>query len=359
MVSSVNLNALNSPRMLIHIDTVSKCLIQAGRNITCTKPQSVSMKLKEIERLLSSVVYDFQIYRKFGTRNPESVTLPGTQQKLHLDPRDYRARKMIIMNCCVRNSVPRNQRFWRMAVDELQPTTALDVGLNFGECMLSTTYPVTTALFAFEANVKLKPFIDKSLAAHPNRKQIECLYQLATDQEEESEFWVKDNWSGGSTAAAPDANSDPGSYRKTTVTSTRVDTVLQRNRANTDTLFFKIDVEGYEYRVLLGMLQTIATSQNAVGFIEFDPVLLKRAGEDVSAFWSFLKQNFRMFAFGAHDCWHDCNTFGPEEMATTYGPGFHTDLLLVKSDTPDEIVTRLRQRWTNSDRSSLGLAKSA
>lgn len=303
-------------------------------------------RLQAIELKIRNVFYDAQIFWKYGTGAPQSVSLPETDSILHVNPQDYRARKMIITNCCVRGKIPRNQRFFRMAVDELTPNTVLDIGLNYGECLLSMSYPSETSLFAFEANQKLQRYIDKSIQGHPNRDQIHCFFQLVTDKIEESDFWVNKNWSGGSTAATPDETVNAADYEKTTVSSTTVDHVIRTHSPDTETLFFKIDVEGYEYRVLLGMQQTLSSSSHAVGFIEFDLALLTRAGEDVEDFWAFLKDHFRVFAFDREHNWHDCQSKQLNDLKDLCGKSFHTDLVLVQSERADEIVQQLRDRWT-------------
>jgi len=301
--------------------------------------------LRAIELKLRGAYYDAQIYWKYGTSSPKSVTLPGTEGNLYLDADDYRARKMLITNCCVRGRIPRNQRFWRMAVRELNPSTAIDIGLNYGECLLSTTYPEETQLFAFEANQNLKQYIDQTVAEHPNRDQIECLFQLVTDEAGESDFWINENWSGGSSAASPEATVDESKYKKTTVSSTTVDMVLGTRYAATDNLFFKIDVEGYEYRVLLGMKKTFSATSRAVGFMEFDPILLERAGENVEEFWTYLRDEFRLYAFDHKDEMHDCQDFELKDLEAICGKSFHTDLLLVKSDDAQSVIDQLCRSW--------------
>lgn len=302
-------------------------------------------KLKSIERKIRNVYYDAQIYKKFGTKAPQSVVLPGTEHALFINANDYRARKMIITNCCVRGQVPRNQRFWRTAIAVLQPSVALDIGLNYGECLFTSSYPAELKLFAFEANQGLKPYIDESLASHPNRNQIECHFKLVTDKLEESEFWINKNWSGGSSAASPDPELDASGFQKTTVSSTTVDHVLQSHSDSLQTLFFKIDVEGYEFRVLLGMQDSLKQAEEAVGFIEFDPILLQRAGENSNEVWNTLKNEFRVFAFENAEHWRDCKNLSLDDLKLVCGKSFHTDLILVKSPNAEELMQKLGNHW--------------
>lgn len=302
-------------------------------------------KLQEFERRIRSVYYDAQIYWKYGTYSPEAVTLPTTDVEIYLDSHDYRARKMIITNCCVRGRIPRNQRFWRTAVEVLQPETALDVGLNYGECMLSMRYPAETKLIAFEANLKLKEHIEKTIEAHPNREQIACVYQLATDKVEETDFYINENWSGSSSAAPPDVAQTSDKFEKVTVTSTTVDQVISESGGAGESLFFKIDVEGYEYRVLLGMQNVLQQTQEAVGFIEFDPMLLRRAGEDVEQFWNYLLKEFRLYAFDQGQQLQDFQDYSFSDLEFLCGKSFHTDLLLVKSPRADERLRQIVQAW--------------
>ena len=95
---------------------------------------------------------------------------------------------------------------------------------------------------------------------------------------------------------APNVEQSPEKYEKKSVASVTIDHVLKSSHCDQEKLFFKLDVEGYEYRVLLGMQETIEQTQEILGFVEFDPTLLRRAGENVHEYWDFLRNQFNVYA---------------------------------------------------------------
>lgn len=300
---------------------------------------------QSIKDSIKNIYYDSRVYLKYGTTSPAVISLPSSNRSLCIDPDDPRARKKLIIKSGLRGRTSRNQLFWQTAIEEFHPQTVLDIGFNYGECMLSTTYEPETRLFAFEANQELEPFIEQSLSQHPNQEQIECHFKLVSDTIEETDFWVDKEWSGCSSAARPNVEQAPGKYEKKSVTSVTVDYALKSSHCDQRKLFFKLDVEGYEYRVLLGMQETIAKTQEIIGFVEFDPTLLRRAGEQVDEYWDFLRYHFNVFAFEKNGNWKSYQHLDMQELEFLCGDKFHTDLLLIKSDSSEEINVQLQSAW--------------
>ncbi|MBT5020759.1 MAG: FkbM family methyltransferase [Planctomicrobium sp.] len=294
---------------------------------------------------IKNFYYDSRIYLKYGTTSPEVISLPFTNRSLSIDPDDPRARKKLIIKSGLRGRTSRNQLFWQTAIQEFRPQTVLDIGFNYGECMLSTTYEPGARLFAFEANQGLEPYIEQSLSKHPNQEQIECHFKLVSDTIEETDFWVDKEWSGCSSAARPNVEQSPEKYEKKSVASVTIDHVLKSSHCDQEKLFFKLDVEGYEYRVLLGMQETIEQTQEILGFVEFDPTLLRRAGENVHEYWDFLRNQFNVYAFEKDGDWRSYQHLDMLELEFLCGDKFHTDLLLIKSDSSEEINVQLQSAW--------------
>jgi FkbM family methyltransferase len=242
--------------------------------------------------------------------------------------------------------LPRNLPFWCAGCAQLAPGLALDIGLNFGECLFSGDYSPGTELHGFEANPRLRPYVQRSVREHPARRQMTLHFALVTTAPgPDAEFFIDRRWSGGSTAVAGLHAEEADRYEAIRVPVTSIDARLAKSHSNRPgrTLFFKIDVEGYEYQVLQGMQRTLESPPWAIGLVEFDTQLLQRAGTSLPEYWRFLQSRFQVYAFvrgGAARpvaAWSDLTQlFRRSE--------FHTDLLLVRGDV-DESVERFLGSW--------------
>ncbi len=116
-----------------------------------------------------------------------------------------------------------------------------------------------------------------------------------------------------------------------------------------ESLVFKVDVEGYEPYVLLGMKNTINGVKNAFGFAEFDSGFLKKSGwtadkyQDEALFQFDLyvpvKKNstqFKKITSLADYCQQRSKTLKP-------GKSIHFDLLLIKKGSD---ITLLPKDWS-------------
>ncbi len=291
----------------------------------------------------------YRVRRHYGVACPSVVQLPGSTGRIHIDPDDPRAWKILAM-APLFGRLARNQTYWQQACSRLSPTLALDIGLNFGECLFSATYSPTTELHAFEANPQLQPYVTKSRAEHPAREQMHLHFGLVSDRPgPDAEFYVDRRWSGTSTAIAGLRPDDAERFQVVHVPVLSVDSTLANSSSMTPggTLIFKIDVEGYESRVLRGMQQTLAAPRWAVGLIEFDTQLLKKAGESLDEYVDDLTRQFQVYAFvdrqGARPVRNRA-----ELQRLFRKPEFHTDLLLIAGDA-DERVSAFVSGWAGCD----------
>ncbi len=301
--------------------------------------------MKALEHFLKLLWLDSLVFLKYGTRSPSRVSLPRSQHSVFVDPSDLRARKKLIRES-VRGRLQRNAQFWRRACEQLRPSVVLDVGLNYGECLFSCDYPPQTRLIGIEANAGLQPFVDRSRAVHPNSEQIEIYFALASDvHQQASNFYVMQNWSGGSTALADATDVAGAEYERVEIQSVQIDHLLASTIESDQLLLFKIDVEGFEPSVLRGMQQSIQTVATAIGFLEFDTKLLDRTADNAVSFWTELQRQFRVYAFTSHRTMTDVTGWSLAEAKKLFGSdGFHTDLLLVNSIESDKI-DRFLSQW--------------
>lgn len=229
---------------------------------------------------VKSLRTDARLLRMYGTRSPERIRLANSPNHIFLDPTDQRARTII--RGLGRGLQPRLRRIWHEAVTRLHPTIVLDVGVNYGEFLFAETYPSDVRLIGVEANTRLKHWISRSVASHPNNGQIEMIYALASNADNQQKpFYVASDWSGASSAVL---HSQRKNVDEVSVPTISIDSLLGGRDLEADTLLFKIDTEGYEPVVMSGMRDTISRCKNLFGIVEFDTQLLTSLEIDLEQF---------------------------------------------------------------------------
>jgi len=306
------------------------------------------MNAKSIERALRASWTFSRYILKWGTAWPRRVQLEGAVIGIAIDPTDKRARKRLIADA-LKRKVHRNRDFWIRGCTLLQPDVALDVGVNFGECLFSPAYATATRVFGFEANPDLHPYLEDSLSRHPHRAAMSLHCGLVGSQHGGDEaFHIDTLWSG--TSAATQNVDDPTRYRTIRVPKLRIDRVLEAAGAAPENLFYKIDVEGFEPQVFQGLQDTLRQTKWSLGFIEFNEAALQAGGSDPVGFYESLQQQVHVHAFNCDDQLIDMASrpyAKLNEIARNNRSGAKlglTDLVLV-SGTPVAAVNELLARW--------------
>lgn len=222
--------------------------------------------------------------------NMKKVIFP-TGNVMYVNEKDYQSTILIPTQGV---SQPLIYHFWQQALQKFDPTLILDAGMNYGGILFSGIYPSHAVIVGIEPNQSLVPYIDQSRAEHPNREQIKIFHAVASDQDNQLiKFYICSGehvGSGGSSAIPRD---DSPSYNM--ISSITIDTLLNNITTNPARFLFKIDVEGYEDKLLKGMTKQIALSEEAIGCIEFTPIFMQRAGTDGDAYLNFLQQYFKVY----------------------------------------------------------------
>ena len=91
------------------------------------------------------------------------------------------------------------------------------------------------------------------------------------------DFYINDAKSGSSTAVAAIAEI-AASSRTIKIDTVSVDSCVNERNITAGSVVFKIDVEGYEPHVLLGMKDTVGKARTAVGFVEYNTGYLQKSG---------------------------------------------------------------------------------
>lgn len=271
---------------------------------------------------------------RYRTLSPSWVTLPHAPVMINIDPIDSRARKKLIYEP-IRNRYPVNRQFWVDFCRTVNPDVAIDVGANYGECVFSVIYPADCVALAVEANPKLAGHLRMTREQHPACDQIEVVEAIAGDRVQEStHFYINENWSGGSSAVASVVGDDPA-VREIKQRSTSIDVELSRLGVKASRIVFKIDVEGYEPNVLMGMLKSVSLASLAIGFVEIDRQFLEQAGWGLERYQEEVLDHFDLYAPIGRDpkaLSHISDLRGHFEDRHERGLKSHFDLLLVKGE---------------------------
>jgi FkbM family methyltransferase len=177
-------------------------------------------------------------------------------RRIYVDREDHRAWRMAIHRGALDADAI---RIWKQLVEWCQPDLVLDVGANYGEVVLSTSYPRDADVHVFEPNPKLLPHLRRSLAATDLGATVHPVAVTTTT----------------GTAAL---NIDPRSSGNSSLEPRQFDTrPLTVDTAPLDELVpgghqrcvFKIDVEGAEPKVWASMTDTLAGCARWCGVVEY------------------------------------------------------------------------------------------
>ena len=273
---------------------------------------------------------DLGIFLKYKTLNinkiPNRIVLPSSNV-LYVNSEENRGRALLISSGMTQK---RLTKFWRQAVEVNDPDLVIDVGVNYGECIFSTTYPQHAEIYGIEANQHLHKYIEQSREVHPNKTQINIFHAFAADKDDEDKlFFVDKHWSGTSSAAY---SPNHKMIEKVPVKSITIDSLIKEDVQNKKVLF-KVDVEGYEAFVLKGMTELFAKSASAIGFIEFNSEYIEKAGVDVNNFISFLHQYFTIYIYQEDDQIVKASDLTYKELKNMFGTDYiHTDMILATDE---------------------------
>jgi FkbM family methyltransferase len=277
---------------------------------------------------------DIRVKHRYGTLTPSAIQLPGCAYMLEIDTNDKRARKILVRDG-IRGKVTKAARLWRELNKSFGPEILVDVGLNYGECLMGTTYPKTAELFGFEANPRVFECASRSKRNHPNQAQLNLFNILIAEANgPEQSLYVDPTWSGTGTAIAGLIRSEAVTEYKIAVDS--LDHLIPEAAVSGKRLLFKVDIEGYEPKALKGFAKSIDLASEAVGLIEFDTRFLRLANTDPNEFLADLEAVFHIFSCGDRKQvkLRSIHSIADLPLTDKGSDRQHTDLLLIKR-TPE------------------------
>lgn len=299
---------------------------------------------KKIENTVKTGILSGLTILRWGTPRPTRVKPHAGVSEISINPDDALARKKLVHDT-LRRKLRFHRMFWKQMCEQTDADMALDVGVNYGECLFTPAYRTGTAAIGFEANPQIEPYLEQSKAWHPQGDQIHLCPALVGDAHGgEAEFHIDTLWSGSSSAAR--LFDEVGRYQVVSRPKVSIDGTVREKGLTPKGIVFKIDVEGYESYVIAGMMQTLASAQWAVGLIEFNPVFASAAGVDVRSYYERLQSDFHVYGVSPSGRVVDLSGQGidavgvgpdddPSVQPTTKQP--FPDLLLTRGQVPQAV----------------------
>lgn len=299
---------------------------------------------KHIERAAKSLLLAPKILLRYGTLSPTQVRIVGCDHWIHIDPDDRRAIKKFVHDP-LRHRISPPLSFWRDFLAKLVPAVAVDVGVNYGECLFGARYNPSTRVFGFEANPLLMPYLEKSREAHPDGANITLVQGLVSDRAATAvNFYADPSWSG--TGSAVPALNEGSNIVTSEVAAHTLDSRIPLDAVAGKPLLFKMDIEGFESRAIMGFDETLDAAELAVGLIEFDTTFIRAASEDPQRYFASLEERFDIHCLvgGKAGALRKVAGFDRLPISRASDKRVHTDLLL--STRGDDPKSWLPAHWS-------------
>ena len=172
---------------------------------------------------------------------------------------------------------PEQTRLFRTVVERTKPETFLDVGANFGYYSLIAAAMGTPKVIAFEPSPEIAHFLSLNIESNGLSDQVRLERRAVSDIAGQVVFWLNKYASNLGTGALTQ-RADVIANQKVEVSSVPLDQMLDEFKGS---LLIKMDIEGAEFRALLGMRRILAELKPVL-LIEIHPKYLQDAGSQVS-----------------------------------------------------------------------------
>jgi|GEM_PF-1495754 len=234
---------------------------------------------------------DQKILEAYRVLQPEFAFILGGFRRIAVDPKDSRARKMLLRKGLKYFS--RVQSFIFQCMSELPVDVYLDIGANYGECAFALPLHTKARIFAYEANRSLHQYLERSKAYNDDVKTLSLVHSAVSARAGEVlTFYIDNDWSGKSSVVHDKKKKN---QTKVEVQATSVDHEIKRIGGPCNVLLMKVDVEGYEPAVFEGAKGAIGSVPNIVCLMEFDSKYMARGGVEPDAFFRRLLADFDVY----------------------------------------------------------------
>lgn len=270
---------------------------------------------------------DQKILDAYRVEDPEFAFILGGFRRIAVNPKDPRARKMLLRKGL--RYFSRVQSFIFQCMNELPVDVFLDIGTNYGECAFALPLHPKARVFGYEANGSLHEYLARTKAYNDDVKTLTLVHSAVSNKAGEIlTFYIDNAWSGKSSVVHDKKKKN---QTKVEVKATSVDHEIERIGGPCDVLLMKVDVEGYEPAVFEGAGRTIRSVKNIVCLMEFDSKYMARGGADPEAFFYKLREDFEVYV--ADDVLRPVTQYAELDAESTGGP-IHTNLVLARCGDP-------------------------
>jgi len=183
---------------------------------------------------------------------------------MFVDPGDQRGRALLAAGGALH---PDAARLWECAVRMTAWNWVVDLGANYGEVLLAVDLPEHASLAAVEPSPRVLPYLRRTLARALPEARI--LPVAISDRDGAEVMYENLTWSGNSTLAAdwtPDRDHD---WHEITVPTCSLASLLGELGVRPEhSVLVKMDIEGYEVRVLRESLEALRALSRCVLMLE-------------------------------------------------------------------------------------------
>ncbi len=175
-------------------------------------------------------------------------------RRIYVDRTDHRAWRMAVRHGALDGDAV---RVWQQLTEIADPDLVLDVGANYGEVLLSASYPSGADIHLFEPNPVLVPHLRRSLQ---EAGLAGTVHEIAATRATGVATLNINARTSGASSLVPGRTAD----RTVEVHTAPIDDLVPRGHR----CLFKIDVEGLEAEVLAGMTATLGACDSWMGLVE-------------------------------------------------------------------------------------------
>jgi len=160
----------------------------------------------------------------------------------------------------------------------------VDVGANIGYYTLIFARIVGTEgkVFAFEPEPTNFELLKKNIKIN-GYKNVECIQKSVSNRNEKTRLYIDDDNMGGHTMI-----NDTKNKNFIEIESVQLDDYFKDLERKIN--FIKIDVEGFEIKVIDGMRTLLQNNNEIKMMVEFNPYLIKKFGSDNKKFFNLLEK---------------------------------------------------------------------